>query len=426
MADDLQDANESEKVRFTVDSGLLYQLGEELVARPSLALAELVKNAYDADATEVTVSMHDVHEPGGRIVVKDNGNGMTIEELRSGWMRIAAPGKRTQAYSRRFHRPLTGAKGVGRFAARRLGRTLLLRSIASGEDINKQQVEVKFNWAKDFRPGRELTTIGVPVKHGDAPEHAHTGVELRIAKTRDAWAEHDLRVLIRDLTSLQSPFPDLVRDLQVDLEQHVRDREPERADPEADQDPGFKFTITVDGQPFKILETSEITEDLLNRAVAILDGEVIEVEELSSDGQIVKVARASYHLKFPRTKAKEMTLVDLDTSYSGLVGVRFRIYMFRFQREHFTDSSILLRDAQRIGRENGGVRVYLNGFRVFPYGDQGDDWLEFDATAARNTNFGSLVDAEGFIQSTIAGAGTRAFLRRSASSAILSAMSTPR
>ena len=40
---------------FTIDAELLRELGERLVGKPHIALAELVKNSYDADATEVTI-----------------------------------------------------------------------------------------------------------------------------------------------------------------------------------------------------------------------------------------------------------------------------------------------------------------------------------------------------------------------------------
>lgn len=409
MTEDSPIPIEPEKVRFTIDSGLLYQLGEELVARPSLALAELVKNAYDADATEVTVNMQNIHQPGGSISVTDNGNGMSIDELRAGWMRIAAPGKRSQAYSRRFHRPLTGAKGVGRFAARRLGEALLLQSVAG--EKSKERLEVAFDWSRDFPPGRVLTEIAVPVVYGNAPDDASTGVELEITKARDSWTEQDLRMLMRDLTSLQSPFPDLVEELQADLEQVVREEEPERVPDTADRDPGFKFTLTVDGLAPTIQETGEISSALLARAVAILDGEVIEAEEIGPKGQVIKVPRASYNMQLPQNNSSNIDLIDRHASYEGLVGARFRVYMFRFSSDLFSGSTLQLRDAQRIARENGGVRIYLNGFRVFPYGDQGDDWLDLDAIAARNTNFGAVVDAGGFIQSAISGAGSRAYLQ---------------
>jgi DNA mismatch repair ATPase MutL len=63
----------TKKTYFSIDSRLLFQLGEKLVADRAVALAELVKNSYDADATHVKVRMHEVKVRGGTIVVEDNG-----------------------------------------------------------------------------------------------------------------------------------------------------------------------------------------------------------------------------------------------------------------------------------------------------------------------------------------------------------------
>ena len=91
----------TDTLRFGVDAGLLFELGERLVTRPSIALSELIKNAYDADATQVTVLMENVkakedethdrsashrQRPIGSILIEDNGSGMTFEDVRDHWM----------------------------------------------------------------------------------------------------------------------------------------------------------------------------------------------------------------------------------------------------------------------------------------------------------------------------------------------------
>src|SRR4051794_11995507 len=97
---------------FTVDAALLRELGERLVGRRHIALAEMIKNSYDADATVVVLTISD-----SEIVVLDNGSGMTLAEFESFWMRIGSPHKERQALSQRYRRPVTGSKGVGRLSA---------------------------------------------------------------------------------------------------------------------------------------------------------------------------------------------------------------------------------------------------------------------------------------------------------------------
>ena len=80
MARSHNESNEKESSRklltFSVDSHLLVELGEHLVSRKSIALGELVKNAYDADATKVEISLNKVRRKGGTIVATSCGRSM--------------------------------------------------------------------------------------------------------------------------------------------------------------------------------------------------------------------------------------------------------------------------------------------------------------------------------------------------------------
>src|SRR6185503_7388371 len=99
------------KINFSVDSRLLRELGERLVGKPHIALAELIKNSYDADATAVHLEVFP-----DRIAVTDNGHGMTLGEFKRFWMRVGSPHKQKERLSRGFGRRVTGSKGVGRLA----------------------------------------------------------------------------------------------------------------------------------------------------------------------------------------------------------------------------------------------------------------------------------------------------------------------
>jgi HSP90 family molecular chaperone len=119
-----------EKFLFTVDGALLSELGERLVESAHIALLELVKNAYDADATEVTVKIIPRQSGGPDIEIADNGVGMTFGQVQSYWMRIATTHKVGEDTSPTYGRPLTGSKGIGRFSCRRLGTRLTLATAA--------------------------------------------------------------------------------------------------------------------------------------------------------------------------------------------------------------------------------------------------------------------------------------------------------
>src|SRR5688572_31668114 len=95
------------QIQFTVDAALLRELGERLVGKPHVALAELVKNSYDADATRCRIIFGN-----DEIEVVDDGNGMTFEEFQKFWMRVGTTHKQQEGTSPRLHRPVTGSKGI--------------------------------------------------------------------------------------------------------------------------------------------------------------------------------------------------------------------------------------------------------------------------------------------------------------------------
>src|ERR1039457_1766921 len=81
-------AERMQAINFTVDSRLLAELGERLVGKPHIALAELDKNSYDADATQVVIGFRQ-----DRIEITDNGHGMNFDSFRDFWMRIGTTHK---------------------------------------------------------------------------------------------------------------------------------------------------------------------------------------------------------------------------------------------------------------------------------------------------------------------------------------------
>src|ERR1700721_444916 len=118
-------------VAFQAQGRLLQELGLRLVASPEVALVELIKNSYDADSPSCTVRLENEDKT---LVVADEGHGMTLADFSTKWMRIATTSKIAQEFSPKYHRRLTGAKGIGRFAVRYLGDRLVLQSVAYDDE----------------------------------------------------------------------------------------------------------------------------------------------------------------------------------------------------------------------------------------------------------------------------------------------------
>ncbi|MEQ1119865.1 ATP-binding protein [Acinetobacter junii] len=104
--------SKEDSLRFHVDAGHINKLGFELVGKQETALMELIKNAYDADATEVTVDFFNAEKEGGTLVIQDNGSGMDLETIKTAWMNISTDFKQENKISPKYGRVRAGRKGA--------------------------------------------------------------------------------------------------------------------------------------------------------------------------------------------------------------------------------------------------------------------------------------------------------------------------
>ncbi|MGH3053668.1 MAG: ATP-binding protein, partial [Gaiellaceae bacterium] len=198
-----------ETAGFTVDTHLFRELGELLVGRDSTALAELVKNSYDADATRVLVHGERLgDEEGGRIVVSDDGTGMTIAEFRSGFLRVAARTKSEgERRSKRFGRRFTGEKGIGRLAVHKLSRQINVRTVPwSPTDGHVRGVIASIDWDA-LEEYASLDEVGDAVSvHTFRPGAAGSpGTEINLARLRRPWSDDELSRFLAEASSFE-PF----------------------------------------------------------------------------------------------------------------------------------------------------------------------------------------------------------------------------
>ena len=341
---------DSENVRFSVDAGIISRLGEELVGKRDTAVAELIKNAYDADATEVDVTFANAWNEGGTLIIDDNGLGMTREQLIDGFMRLSSADKIHNPVSPLFKRTRAGRKGIGRFAAQRLGNYLTIITQTKDSDI---ALKVRICWDA-FEPDKDLNAIESKIE--TLPKQKNQGTLLKIEGLREGWTDGYVKKIYRNVSTLLQPYP---------LSKPFR----------SDEDPGFKtyFYRDVKDQVHKIVdEVSEITQF----ALAVIDTYV------DADGQ------AHWTLKSKQLDYYRESLIgrdpDIETSKMVFVrGVRARIYYFIYEASLLSGQK--RNDIKAIAEEQGGVRLYRKGFRVLPYGEKGDDWLGLDESARRRS-----------------------------------------
>jgi len=345
---------QKETLHFKVDSHLLLELGERLVAKPSIALAELVKNSYDADATSVTITFIDVSKEGGTIIVEDTGEGMTLDDIKTKWMRIGTDEKEKNPISNKYKRIRTGSKGIGRFACRLISKTLILTSTAIiNKNKEKERIHAVFEWGT-IKSGSTVDDFSVEVTVEKVPVKEITGTKLVLQDTRDSWSEDDLTSFKKEILGLVNPFP-------WETEEYITKGSEE-------DDLGIKIKIISPEHP----EIEGLLSDsILKNSWGKLDGIYDE------SGNLV------YNLKITTTKQEHEFKPPIKNRTLGPAS--FSLYMFSYDKLFADIPGITLRDLQRLGREYGGVKVFLDGFRVFQYGEPGNDWLKLEFDRSRRS-----------------------------------------
>ena len=360
--------------KFTVDTHLFRELGELLVGRDSTALIELIKNAYDADATEVTVHGELLDDPSqGNILVTDNGIGMNAKEFENGFLRVASRLKdQGERRSTLFRRRYTGAKGIGRLAAHKLARKLEVDSVRRVSESGgaRKAVYAVIDWdeIEQYETLDKLDSTNVIVLEDKrARKNARSGTTLILSRLRRAWT---LAERVRFFSEVQSFAPPAF--LCDPLPLSVLAKPLLFTTPVVrDQGTGTAHS------PFRVeLEGDFAAGEDYWALVAETAGWTLEIRADPSNEQVDFAIAPTKKTLRDNPEAREVHQSIPHPAPERGPHFNARILM----RE---GNPKLIRDQRVWAAKTSGVRVYLEGFRVLPYGEPKDDWLSIDADYTR-------------------------------------------
>ncbi|WP_189428301.1 sensor histidine kinase [Flexivirga endophytica] len=335
-------------------------LGAELISSDRVALVELVKNAYDADATICVIAYDRTVDGRGRLLVLDDGHGMTGEELTNGWLELAGTKKVRNRVSESKQRRLLGEKGVGRLAASRLGPDLLVTS----KRVESPECQLLIDWEQFNDPDKFLDEIDVAVTVGESSDISSTGAASQVLRLADVtavlehgtlldiggtslWAREDVAEIRRALQRLIAPVADGTRGefkIYLSMPTEFEDLSGEVGPPEFSNDPLYRAS-------------AEIDKDGL--ATVTLDGD---------------------HPRMKRRILREKIWERQDRAPAcGPFALEVRVWDRDKEGVTLAAPTLGVRDFRRQLDVMAGVSVYRDGFRVFPYGERGDDWLGLDS-----------------------------------------------
>lgn len=277
------------KVNFRVDLNLLLELGEELISKDEIAVSELVKNSYDADATTVEVSIDN-----DSITIADNGNGMTMDNIQNSWLVIGTSFKRRNTKSPMGRRVL-GEKGIGRLSAFRLGNSLEVKTRSEGEDLIELRMSVpdrsSINRSNSQVSPMETFASELSTKPSERifPHNSNNGTILTITDLRGTWNEEKITKLKSLLSRLLHPFDTSISNFSISL--FVKGVQQPLEPPEQLKNPHYSINVKVsnegiyDGKVWYRDERNEPVTSLISGKVRVTDSNSKEIELPSvSDG----------------------------------------------------------------------------------------------------------------------------------------------
>jgi signal transduction histidine kinase len=380
----------TEEPVFTVDTHLFRELGNYLVGRDSTALIELVKNSYDADATAVVVRGTNLHDPEtGVIIVSDNGTGMTEAQFRQGFLRIASRAKEEgDRRSPFFHRRYTGAKGIGRLAAHKLAETLTVRSVSgSPKSKSATAIEASIDWrAIEAQTTLDQIRDEVVVRALVLGRPETTGTRIELSRLRKGWEPEERGHFVQECNSLQAPRA-LLSPLNPQILPKAMLFEAPIQRLTSSKDKGFELRLEGD------FSTGEsLWEQIVSSADWVIEIDLPKPKD--GDSVVVRYGIAPTALRAGRQSGLKPRVIE-----RSLPAMEDRPY-FQARILVQVNPKDKINERQRV-RQQSGVRVYVEGFRVLPYGDIGNDWLSLDANYSRRSTLDYAKEIEQLFKATV-------------------------
>lgn len=331
----------AEILHFKISSGLKNIIGRELINDKYIAIFELVKNSYDAGASYAKIIFDNLGTNEASIAILDDGKGMNKDDIINKWLFVAYSEKKNPSYRDNIKRAVAGAKGVGRFSCDRLGERVILSS-KTKEDNYLHNIAIKWN---DFEENSldNFTDIDVHYEKNECYDNK-SGTKIVIKDLRENWERTDLLALKKALSQLVNPS----------------------ATNEYDS-----FEIFLDVPSEK--ETDDNFSDENNKVNGKITNNIFDVINQKTTRIDVSISEDGKSLQTVLNDRGIFLFETIEKNEFSLCNIRCTLY--------FLNKAAKYNFTRKMGIEAvnyGSIFVYKNGFRVYPYGEPGQDFFDID------------------------------------------------
>ena len=349
------------KQGFRPSARLISTIGEDIIKDIHAAVVELVKNAYDADATHVELEFRASKNERLFIKVFDDGHGMSEDVIRDKWLVPSTSDKYIRKTSPKG-RIMQGRKGIGRFAVAILGEKLLLETVS-----NNKQTSLSINW-NDFTEDKYLDEIEIDISSSAVFESNRTTFNIEGSKEKlEQWNDDEIEYLIKELRKLLTPIDSSKINNEED-----------------------RFEITLKFIDFA--STKYNNEEITIKPSPLIDyydyrvfgviypnGSCDLVYQNRNSGVEEAVTDFKYYLK-EKERVSGKILIDFrifDRDPEAIENLVYELF-------NAGDEKLGKNEAKKMLNDISGVSIFRNKFRIRPYGDEENDWLSLDKKRVQN------------------------------------------
>jgi len=340
----LQNKKETGTFRFTFNGNIITELGEESISNSNIAVAELIKNAYDANSEKVFLEFVNLDKHNTSIRIVDEGVGMGLTDIKDKFMDVGSPHKKDIVKTPVFDRVPVGAKGIGRFASHSLGNKLVLKTAVKSERTGH---ELEFDW-KLFDQSKKATDVDIPMVTFNK-KTTECGTTLNILDLKESWNDSTkLKLLLKDLKLLVCPI---------------------------DTPKKFKITNNIPTDDFDL---PDIKRKFFNSAAYTFKVKLTKKKEL----------RYEFYKLGDKKKSGRQTLARNLTCGDAAFQLFFYYKVPSIWKQNLGKEidKATLDYIKSVLSEYSGIKLYRDHFRVKPYGDFGADWIGLDVWTRNQTD----------------------------------------